>query len=60
MKVLFSDSFKFFDGTKKLTRNLESAGLMYLTKICFRNLSFQEIKKIKEIKKRNGLRPEEF
>jgi hypothetical protein len=61
MKVLFSGSFKFFDEMKKLKRILESAGFKcILPKFAFGNFSSQEIEKIKEIKKRNGLTPEEF
>jgi esterase/lipase len=61
MKILFSGSFKFFDEMKKLKEDLESAGFeCVLPKFALGNFSAQEIEKLKEERKRDGLKEEEF
>jgi esterase/lipase len=61
MKVLFSGSFKFFDEMKKLKEELESKGFeCILPKFSLGNFSAQEIEKLKERRKRNGLKKGEF
>jgi esterase/lipase len=61
MKILFSGSFKFFDEMKKLKEELELKGFeCILPKFSLGNFSAQEIEKLKERRKRDGLKKGEF
>jgi len=61
LKVLFCGSFKFFEEMEKIALECRRLGFdCYLPKFAFAASTPAEIEKIKEIKKRDGLREEEF
>ena len=61
MKILFCGSFKFLDEMKKLSRELSSTGFeCILPKLALGDFSSIKIEKMKNNRKENGLKNEEF
>jgi len=60
-KILFCGSLKFLDEMKKVAKRLENAGFKcFLPQFALGDLPAQEIEKLKQNRKKNGLKDGEF